>query len=156
MMGRVLAALLGSVFVLSAVQAQAAPDPRGFWLIENERSIIELYDCDSGLCGRIAWIIEGGMEYDTANPDESLRDRPLCGLDILWGFQRDSRDETTWRDGEIYKADDGDIYSARLRMIGERELDVRGFVGIALFGSSQSWTRVSADDFERCTPPDGA
>lgn len=155
-MSRAVAALLGGVFAFAAGQAEAAPDPRGFWLTENERSIIELYDCESGLCGRIAWIIEGGMQYDTANPDDSLHDRPLCGLDILRDFQPDSRDDAKWVDGEIYKADDGDVYSARLRMVAEDVLDVRGFVGISLFGSSQDWTRVSADDFERCAPPNPA
>lgn len=156
-MRTVLAALLGGAFGLAAGQATAAEmDPRGFWMTENERSIIELYECGSGLCGRIAWIIDGGMQYDTANPDESFHDRPLCGLDILWDFQPDSRSETLWTDGEIYKADDGDIYSARLRMITEQEMDVRGYVGITLFGSSQTWTRVDGEDFERCSPPDGA
>jgi hypothetical protein len=33
-------------------------------------------------------------------------------------------------------------------------MKVRGYVGFALFGKSQVWTRVSPADYPPCTPPE--
>lgn len=133
--------------------ATGAPDPTGLWLTENERSAIRVRECGDRLCGEIAWIIDGGMQYDTENPDESLRDRPMCGLKILWGLQQDADDPREWEDGKVYKADDGDTYGAELTVKGPDELKVRGFVGFSLFGKSQVWTRVSEADYPPCEAP---
>jgi len=135
--------------------AQAAPDPTGLWLTENERSAIRVERCGDRLCGRVAWIIEGGMQYDSENPDESLRDRPMCGLEILRGLEQDPDDPEDWEDGEVYKADEGDTYDADLTVKGPDRLKVRGYVGISLFGKSQIWRRVSEADYPPCTPPEG-
>ena len=120
----------------------------GLWLTENKRSVIEVYDCMKGLCGDIYWIIEGGMQTDAKNPDALKRNTPMCGLPILWGFEKES--ETEWESGNIYKADDGDTYSANMELLSENKLKVRGYMGISLLGKSQTWTRVNAEDYPQC------
>lgn len=130
-------------------------DPTGFWLVEDETAVIHIEECDAGICGLIHWLDpEGdGEVYDVENPDEELRDRPLCGLEILRDFERDPDDPGRWEDGEIYAPDDGRTYSARVEVQGPDELEVRGYRGIALIGRSQTWTRVSPENFPECEPP---
>lgn len=128
--------------------AYAASPLEGLWLTENQRSVIKVFECQKGLCGNIYWIIEGGMQTDAKNPDEAKRNTPMCGLPILWGFTKDS--ETEWDGGQIYKADDGDVYSAEMELLRQDKLKVRGYVGFSFLGKSQEWTRVSAENYEQC------
>lgn len=143
--------LLAALLILVPFSANAASPLEGLWLTENKRSVIKVEECMKGLCGTIHWIVEGGMQYDAKNPDEAKRNTPMCGLPILWGFKKAS--ETEWEDGEIYKADDGDVYSSELELQDDGTLKVRGYVGFSFLGKSQVWTRVSADEYTACSAP---
>lgn len=151
----ILAALLLTGLAAPESAAQG-PDPTGLWLTEDETAVIAIQECPDGLCGEIHWLAEEGREYDDENPDPDLRDRPLCGLEILSGFERHPRRDYEWRDGEVYAADEGRTYSGRIRVEGADELELRGYRGVALIGRSQMWVRVSEDDYPRCEPPQGS
>ncbi len=140
--------LLAFTTALLPVTASAASPLEGLWLTQNQRSIIALAECDQGLCGNVFWIIKDGMQTDSANPDESKRSRPMCGLPILWGFEKDG--DHAWENGTIYKADEGDLYDADLALQEDGTLKVRGYMGISLLGKTQVWTRVSAKDYPSC------
>lgn len=131
----------------SQVQAKEGT-VKGHWLTQNERSVIHISECEDSVCGKIFWIIEGGMQTDAKNPDASLRTRPLCGLQILSGFEKASADN--WSDGKIYKADDGDTYSANLTLQDDGTLKVRGYVGFSFLGKTQIWNRVNASKYKPC------
>ncbi len=138
----------------SAAGAPEAIDPTGLWLTENERSAIRIRRCEQGLCGRVAWIIDGGMQYDSKNPDARKRDRPMCGLKILWGVEQQADAPNSWEDGTVYKADAGKTYNVDLTLEDRDTMTVRGYVGIALLGKSQTWTRVSPEQYPPCEPPE--
>lgn len=144
------------VLVAGMGAAQAQPkdaSPLGLWLTENGRSVVNVVPCKSDsskVCGKIHWIIEGGMQHDTANPDESQRSRPMCGLELMSGFHQN--DAMNWIDGTIYKADEGDTYDATLQMLPSGKMLVRGYVGMPLFGKSQTWTRVTGVEHPKCKP----
>lgn len=140
--------LAGGMLATPAMAQEATPE--GLWLTENQRSVIEVKSCPEGLCGTIHWIIDGGMQFDEQNEDPALRNTPMCGLKILWGFKQ--QDAKNWIDGKIYKADEGDMYNATLQMLPSGKMLVRGYVGMPLFGKSQTWTPVSAADYARCKP----
>jgi uncharacterized protein (DUF2147 family) len=140
--------LFALIFIFSPASVAYAESAEGYWLTENERSVIHTYECDEGLCGIIHWIIEGGMQFDEKNPVVSERSKPMCGLKILWGFEKDGKD---WDDGKIYKADDGDTYSANIKIKDKNTLSLRGYIGIPLFGKSQVWSRISEDDYKECS-----
>lgn len=145
-------ALTAFAFTLMAAPARAAetPDPTGLWLTENHRSAIKIERCGDSICGKIAWIIEGGMKTDSKNPDKAKRETPMCGLPLLWGFTNNAKNPKVWEGGKIYKADEGDTYNATVSVTGPNTLYVRGYVGMPLFGKSQTWTRVSAKDYPAC------
>lgn len=144
--------LFGILTALAVTPNNAfANEAEGYWLTENKRSVIHVTKCYDSLCGNIHWIIEGGMQYDEKNPDASERRKPMCGLKLMWGFRPDGSD---WKDGKIYKADDGDIYNANVTLVDKNTLKLRGYVGIPLFGKTQKWTRVSSEDYPRCSEPE--
>lgn len=146
-------AFLTLLLTTTGAYAQDSAAPFGLWLTENQRSVIAVEPCAKDaatVCGKIHWIIEGGMQIDSKNPDESRRTQPMCGLNILGGLRQS--DAMNWIDGEIYKADEGDIYNATLQMLPSGKMLVRGYVGMPLFGKSQTWIRVNAADYPQCTP----
>lgn len=143
-----LAAICLSFFLVPTAQAS---DIEGYWLTQNERSVIKMEPCPDSdrVCGFIYWIIDGGMQIDSKNPDESKRGRPLCNLYILTDFQADG--DRAWTDGRIYKADDGDMYDANMELLDAATLKVRGYVGVPLFGKSQVWTKTAPKDYPACS-----
>lgn len=145
--------LLGVALMPLSANAVEQYDPRGLWLTANERSVIKVEECGDALCGRIAWIIEGGMQYDAKNPEERLRGQPMCGLMIVQNLKQSGDGFNRWDQGKIYKADDGDIYDASLKITSANKLTVRGFRGISILGKSQEWTRVDAAQYPACKAP---
>jgi hypothetical protein len=67
----------------------SAEVPDGTWLFAN-RVAVEVFECSGHVCGRIVWLLrprtpDGQPDVDRLNPDPTLRQRPLCGLTIIWG-----------------------------------------------------------------------
>lgn len=138
---------------LSMAQAKQVYDPTGYWLTENERAVIYVKNCDQGLCGSIHWIIEGGMQFDEFNPDINRHQDPLCRRQIMSGFSQNAQNPNKWSGGEIYKADEGDTYDANLTVLSKDKMKLRGYIGISLLGKTQTWTRVSNDNYKQCRQP---
>jgi uncharacterized protein (DUF2147 family) len=145
--------LLATALFCTPASAAQPGNPYGYWLTENQRSVIKVEPCKDNrdlVCGHIHWIIKDGMQYDSKNPDESKRNNPMCGLQLMYGFKQ--QDAANWVDGKIYKADEGDTYNATLQLLPTDKLIVRGYVGMPLFGKSQTWTPVSEKNYPRCNP----
>jgi len=73
-------------------------------------------------------------------------DEGLCGS-IHWIIEGDLN---YWSGGEIYKADEGDTYNANVTVLSSNKMKVRGYIGISMFGKSQTWTRVSNKNYKQC------
>ena len=79
------------------------------------------------------------------NCDKCTDDRkgkPKVGLQII----RDARKtegKDVWEGGNILDPNNGTVYKLRLTPIeGGKKLEVRGFVGVALLGRTQTWIRI--------------
>lgn len=137
--------LLALLMVPLSAQAGAS-DTHGYWLTENGKAIVEFAPCGAETCGKMVWISDprdaaGKLKVDTHNSDDSKRGRPLCGLTLLGGL----KDRGDAQNGWIYNPRNGSTYAVNVEALSAKQLKVRGFVGIQLFGSSQIWTRVSGD-----------
>jgi Uncharacterized protein conserved in bacteria (DUF2147) len=100
--------LIGLVVFVPRTVASAGI-PEGVWLIDNEAAV-QIFDCRNLLCGRILWLSiprdpQSRLDRDKKNPELALRQRPLCGLTILWGLRPTGPDR--WTDGWFYNPDDG-------------------------------------------------
>lgn len=151
-------ALAGGTAVVLAAAAYA--DSRvdvesilGPWLTEKEGAVIDMYKCGADgepeLCGRIVWLRkpyndDGKLKRDPENPEASLRDRPLCGIEVVTGLKR--TDRNTWAFGRVYNPKDGKHYRAYLDAGDDGTVSIRGYLGIPLFGKSETWTRPEGID----------
>lgn len=145
-------AVAAAAFLTAPTVASAAVE--GLWMVENGKAVVELARCEgASLCGSIHWLREDAKQYDYQNENAALRETPLCGLKILWGFTQAGPD--AWADGMIYKADDGDTYHAEVRLNDDGTLYLRGHVGVSFLGKTQTWTPVSASQYKKCQGPTG-
>ena len=81
-----------------------------------------------------------------ANPDAvcekcegALKGKPVVGMTILTGLKKDGEE---WEGGKILDPKSGKVYSAKAKLTdGGKKLEVRGFLGVALLGRTQTWER---------------
>jgi uncharacterized protein (DUF2147 family) len=78
------------------------------------------------------------------------KNAPVVGLKIIRGMQRNGN---SYENGTILDPRDGSVYRAvmRLRPDGQK-LEVRGYLGISLFGQSQVWNRLPDNALTPQTP----
>lgn len=141
-----LTAMAVVISFLAVREVYAGADPRGLWNTEDDSAQVQLESCGDELCGRIVWLEdptddEGDPLTDAENPEPELRDRPIEGLEIVWGLQPDG-DGGTWEDGKVYDPESGKTYNAKVTLEGENTLKLRGYVGAPLFGRTSTWTRA--------------
>ena len=71
--------------------------------------------------------------------DGARQNQPVIGMTILWGLKKQG-DE--YQGGAILDPESGNVYRARMKLDGEGgKLSVRGFIGFALLGRTQTWVR---------------
>jgi uncharacterized protein (DUF2147 family) len=141
-----------AIILSAAVYAHAADLNAilGTWTTEDKDAKIEIYKCGMKYCGRIVWLAEpiypqnsregtpGTPILDHNNPDPSLKKRHLLGLQILSDFEVSG--ENTFDNGRIYDPDSGKTYSGKMHLLSSNQLELRGFMGLSIFGSTTIWT----------------
>lgn len=128
MTGSWVAILAAGLIVPGAVDAEEI-DCAGRWYTEDQKSIVEIFDCGDGTpCGRVAWIDpdQDNIFVDNRNRDPELRGRPLEGAIILQGFEAD---DAGWNGGKIYNPENGKSYFAKMHLEDDGSLTVKGCVG---------------------------
>lgn len=149
-------AAIAALIALPAL-AQNGSDVYGKWQTESTNAHVELYRCADPargiVCGKVVWLRNAtnpdqtpapSVEEvsDVKNPDPALRSRRILGLEFLYGFQAAADEPGTYEGGKIYNAEDGDTYSARIKLENPDKLVLRGYVLMPMLGKSQTWTRV--------------
>ncbi|MEM6523967.1 MAG: DUF2147 domain-containing protein [Bacteroidota bacterium] len=141
--------MLSAAFIflfLSAALAQEDADAiLGVWESGSGKARIKIDKSGDKYYGRIVWLREpkdenGKPKVDKNNPDEKLRNKPLLGYRMLKNFSFVG--DKTWEDGTIYDPENGSTYSCTIEMKNKNTLDVRGFIGVSLFGRTDVWKRV--------------
>jgi uncharacterized protein (DUF2147 family) len=134
---------------VTALTGIAAPidlsSPVGTWKTFDDKtgkpqSVVRIYEEEGKLLARLEKILTPGDEGRTcAKCRDDRKDLPLIGLVVMRNMKLVDGE---YRDGDILDPDSGSIYRCRLRLEdGGRKLKVRGFLGISLFGRSQTWER---------------
>jgi uncharacterized protein (DUF2147 family) len=118
----------------------------GRWLTQEKDGWIRIMLVGDSLEGRIAGAPPGSpseREFDDRNPDPALRTRKLDGLTIMSGFEYDG--DGRWKNGTVYDPNSGKTYRCTLTLIDPGTLKIRGYIGVSLFGRSETWTRDEPD-----------
>jgi len=122
----------------------------GIWKTELDESKVEIFRCGEKICGKIIWLKKpiysdsrdgevGTQVIDRKNPDPELKKRPVLGLLILEGFTEQGGN--TWGNGTCYDPKSGKTYRGKIYLAAPDQLELRGYIGIPLFGRSSVWTR---------------
>ncbi|MDH3716299.1 MAG: DUF2147 domain-containing protein [Gammaproteobacteria bacterium] len=118
-------------------------DVEGRWLSGDGDGWIEIELVGDSLIGRIAGSPNDKPDdeprFDDLNPDPALRDRPLKGMTIMTGFRYEG--DGRWVGGRIYDPNSGKTYKGSIRQVDANTLKLRGYIGISLFGRTDTWTR---------------
>jgi uncharacterized protein (DUF2147 family) len=78
-----------------------------------------------------------------------LRQRPLCGLTIIWGLQPDSPGH--WSNGWLYDPQDGITYDVTAELTAPNTISARVYRGVPLFGRTEILNRDPQLSFDgRC------
>jgi uncharacterized protein (DUF2147 family) len=150
---RVLVALLLAAVPCSVA---SAADLKGMWLVEGGGAAVEMFDCADRLCARIVWLEyprdeTGQRKIDRMNPNEALRQRPLCGLTVLTGLRLAEADR--WEAGAFYNPQTGLTYGFAMKVESADVLVARAYIAIPVFGETQVLRRVPALPADgRCLP----
>jgi uncharacterized protein (DUF2147 family) len=125
----------------------AEPSPSGLWKTIDDssgqaRGLVRIREVNGQFEGKIEKAFPKPGEDPAPKCDKCdgpRRNQPVLGMTILWGLARQG-DE--YQGGEILDPETGKIYRAKMKLIdGGKKLEVRGFIGISLFGRSQIWLR---------------
>ena len=136
-----------AILILTWSVYAADPSPLGLWKTIDDntgqpRGLVRIREVNGQYEGKVEKIFPKPGEPQNPNCEKcegSQRNQPVMGMTILWGLTKQGEE---YRGGEILDPENGKIYRARVKLIdnGQR-LDVRGFIGVSLFGRSQIWLR---------------
>ena len=120
----------GLCFGLQQATAEDA-SANGLWRLGNGKLTVKVEYCKGdNICAKVAGLAkpthaDGTPKLDENNPNKSLRQRPVIGIQLIDGMSPTG--PNSWK-GKIYNADDGHTYSAYAKLNGN-SLQVKGCWG---------------------------
>jgi len=146
--------LLGASFLLLCTTTACATtllSPLGRWqTIDDEtgqpRSVVRLFEQQGILQGKIESVYyrAGETTNEVCSKCQGLQhNQPVIGLNFLWGLTQNN--VYSWDNGSILDPHNGRIYHCSLVVAKDgKTLTVRGYLGLPLFGRTQTWLRIAA------------
>lgn len=105
-------------------------------------SLIRIVEVNGELQGKVERIFSPPAPSTNPLCEEckgELKNQPIIGMTIIKGLRRVGEGYTG---GEILDPDEGETYKCTVRVTdGGARLEVRGYIGISLFGRTQTWVR---------------
>ena len=143
-MTRTLAVLL-CFSALALRAADSAATPAGRWrtfddkIAGKAKSIILLYEEKGLFFGRVETLVDPDAVKICDKCSDERKGQAVLGMVVMRRMKKDG-DEYTG--GDILDPKNGSVYRCKMRLIDQgRKLSVRGYLGISLFGRSQTWVR---------------
>ena len=140
--------LIGWLIFPSLVYAVESDAILGGWVTEDRDSRVEIFRKGHQYFGKIAALkqphylpgeingMDGKPRLDSNNQDETLRSRPMVGMELMKNFQFENG---KWVGGSIYDPKNGKTYSCEISLAADGTLHVRGYVGVSLLGRTTVW-----------------
>jgi uncharacterized protein (DUF2147 family) len=105
-----------------------------------ESGIVEIYEKAGKGYGRIIEILEKEKKHFKCEMCEGEdKNKPVLGLVIIKGLKKKG---DFYEGGKVTDPKNGKSYHCKMSLEGKDKLIVRGFIGISLFGRSQTWFRI--------------
>ena len=126
----------------------------GSWITPDDKAVVEIYQQEGQYFGKFISLkepnygtdmqvegLEGQPKVDRKNPDVTQREQPIVGLVMLqeMDYTVSKQGKQKWQGGTIYDPSNGKSYKCTIKFNADGTLDLRGYIGISLFGRSQTW-----------------
>src|SRR5579872_5429150 len=142
--------LLAAVISLGST-AHAQATPVGLWNTISDKdgkpeAVVEIREVNGQLSGVVRELLVAADPQDSicGKCTDDRKGQRVIGMEILRHMHRDG-DE--WSGGEILDPENGKTYKATLKLSdGGQKLLVRGYIGLPIFGRSQTWVRRTVHD----------
>lgn len=139
-------ALVLMIFVPAV--ASVPPSPVGFWNTIDDQdgrptAIVEIREINGELVGTVRGLLVAATHEDSicTKCTDERKDQPVVGMEIMRHMRPDG-DE--WSGGDILDPENGKVYRAKMKLTDDgKKLVLRGYIGIPMFGRSQTWVRRS-------------
>lgn len=139
--------LLTLALCLSSLSAMAQMTPLGLWQTISDTdgkvsSEVRISESPGGLVGVVEKSLSNSTEPNCDKCTDERKGKPKVGMEIIRGAKKaDGKD--VWEGGNILDPNNGTVYKLKLTPVeGGKKLEVRGFIGFALLGRTQTWIRV--------------
>ena len=140
------------LLLISGCCVAAEPSPVGYWKTVDDvtgkaKSIIQITESSNHtLSGKILKIIprlgQQQQEFCTACQGERHNAR-ILGMQVLEGLSKLQQPARAWSGGVIVDPKNGKSYQCAIALSKNGQLlNVRGYMGMPLFGRTQTWVRV--------------
>lgn len=144
-----LGAMIGMAVLLAMLTPLHAnqPSPVGLWKTIDDntgqpKGLVRIREADGRFEGKIEKIFPKPGDDPAPKCDKCdgpRKNQPVLGMTILWGLAKQTDD---YQGGEILDPENGKTYRAKMKLSDDgKKLEVRGFIGLSLFGRSQTWLR---------------
>lgn len=127
--------------------SSAQATPVGLWSTVSDAdgrptAIVEIQQLANGeYVGIVRGLLVAATHEDSicSKCTDERRGQPVVGMTILRHMRQDGNE---WSGGEILDPENGKTYRAKMKLAdGGKKLVVRGYIGVSLFGRSQTWIR---------------
>lgn len=132
------------LLVLASIQIQAQTVIGKWKTIDDKtkeaKSIVEVYESNGKIFGKVLEIfdpVKRNRKCDKCPGAEN--NKPVLGMVIIKGLEKD---DAEYNGGKILDPETGNLYKCIIKLLGKDKLEVRGYMGFALIGRSQTWIRV--------------
>lgn len=120
----------------TSASARAGAIVGEWWTETKEGRIRFVRHRDGTYMGILAW--SKNPRPDTENDNPKLRKRSVVGIVLMWKLRYEDGE---YDDGYVYNPEDGNVYRIDAKVLSPNKLEVRGYLGLSIFGETQVWTR---------------
>ncbi len=120
--------------------------PVGLWrtfddLTGRERGLVRITQVGNELRGTIIGTVDPAEGHHICEKCTGERkNQPIIGLEVINGMHADG---AQWDGGHILDPETGKVYRCRMRLEDNgQHLVLRGYIGLSLFGRTQTWLRA--------------
>ena len=121
------------------------PTPVGLWKTYNDSTgkpdgLVRIEEVDGKFLGTVVEVLSATTPNPTCDLCEgTLKGTPIVGMTILRDLHREG---DGFGGGTILDPDNGQTYRCAATLLdGGRRLELRGYIGLPLFGRTQIWVR---------------
>jgi uncharacterized protein (DUF2147 family) len=116
----------------------------GHWqIIDSDgkpKGKVETYLESGKLFGRVTEVRLGRSPHDVCvKCSGEYKNQVILGMVFMRNFHPDGDD---WVGGTVVDPENGKEYRGKIWAVGKDSLHMRGFIGISLFGRTESWVRI--------------